>query len=884
MTFATRLTVLFSFFAILILNGCNKIPENPWEDAIPNNAAVVIIPEERTSLNAFFSTEYATFIQSIATSPIEIVTTIENATGTSVLLHAMAIHPTGANSWAPLFVGKTVNRSVKELSSSFERPFTENTYEFNGVTIYRFFIPDSDIILFVSQIYDHVLISENSLALEASIRSYLGIDPSMSFENGISGESYIIHFPSLGNFFRMYGAIRFRPLFKDLFSGLESMELEVSSSEGVNDRKNFTFTGNTRVSDEPSTLVESISTPASNFTIDRLVPSDAAFMGLFRQSSAFEIDETIAISAIDSSLAGQPGLITAIKQTLDTETAVIGFNTIGFSSLEETAYIRKVRSESGIEAELDRLVQRGQIEKINDTYAIRSRYLGVLLGSELCPYQDFYLSVMNGYIILAPRIGLIQRIMNDNARRRVLYYEEDYTRIRNQQSTQLSAFFYVNSLEFMQFMQPFTDPVSNPVSFMNFYDVLALGVSYQPESDLIEFEMKTYALEQTDRPFADRWFYPLDGSQLTGPAVISNLYAPDRVDVVFSTTANRVIALASDGTELFRTATGSDTPIGSPVVYDWYANNQKTILIGAGNKIYAWNNRGESLPGFPFVLDEEITSPIVVADVSRTGLPEIIVTTADRQVHILNNRGANITGWPQRVNSLVRSSPLFAVYNGQHTITTFSENGVFMWENSGELIDGFPAFTETTLSGKPVIHQNTIYAGGYDGQLYAFSNERVLSENAKQTHQTADENTPLTIASVNVSETPAVVSGVNEVRIRNEFGQIETTPSVLVQSRNGSVFLYSTDGKLLFVQSMGQPSPESGSAQFADINGNNQLEVVSKAAFGRIFAWNVLSDNTITTLPTTAVDYPVFARLTGEANVNLIAGTREGLRAWVILR
>ena len=54
---------------------------------------------------------------------------------------------------------------------------------------------------------------------------------------------------------------------------------------------------------------------------------------------------------------------------------------------------------------------------------------------------------------------------------------------------------------------------------------------------------------------------------------------------------------------------------------------------------------------FPIELSEPLSAPVRIADVTRNGLPEIIAATRDRMIHVLDQRGNNITGWPQSVNS-----------------------------------------------------------------------------------------------------------------------------------------------------------------------------------------------------------------------------------------
>mgnify|MGYP000049765971 CR=1 FL=1 len=876
--------ILLYLASIFLLFSCNKKPEKSWEHAIPQHAAAVIIPEQRTSLNTVFSADFIPFIQQISSTPPEVITSIENASGSRLLLKAIAIYPVGSLEWVPLWVTQTGPKDIPSLNQYFSRAFTEQSYLFEGVRIFRFFLPNSDIILFGAQLHGHAVISSNSLAVEASIRSYLRIDEPMKTSFSVSEQSYFINFASFDMFARLFANVRFRPAIEGAFEGLGATQFNVEKTQGRDNQFNFTYSGSVPLGTQKSTLVNSLTRESGTFQSENIIPTDAAFFAQFRSFDTFALSDIPALGALDSSIVGQPGLVTAIQTLMQRETAFIGFNTIGFSPLEETVFIRRTSNSSALRAELERLFQRGQIQKVQDFYSIRSRYLAKILGGELCYYQDFYAGFTDQYIILAPRTGLIQRVINDQQRRRVMAFDDEFMRIRRQQPSTTGAFVYARNPDFRNFLIPFTDAALSSEPFVDFYDVVTLSITPNTTNNNADLVVQTHALRTADRAFRERWFYPLDGSKLTGAVVMGNLSNASRNEILFGTTGNRVIALASDGTEIFRAATGEDTPIGSPVLFDWYANNQTAILIGAGNKIYAWNNRGQLLPGFPFTLAEDITSPIVVADVTRSGLPEIIVTTADRQVHVLNNRGVNVQGWPQRVNSVVRTSPVFESFNGQRAVISYSENGVFAWNSSGTLMDGFPIFLETGLNGSPVVSNNRILAGGLDGRLYSISSNyhfdtavsrRITEERSSAVHK---------VESIQVSESSLTVAASRELTIRDETGVESNQRAILMNSKNGAVFLYSMNGRLLFSQNMGQPSDDLFIPFFSDIRTDNHPEIVALGVFGRTFAWSPRRNIQVDGLPTTAVQHPNVIRMVGENSPNLIAGTTDGVRAWVLLR
>ena len=106
----------------------------------------------------------------------------------------------------------------------------------------------------------------------------------------------------------------------------------------------------------------------------------------------------------------------------------------------------------------------------------------------------------------------------------------------------------------------------------------------------------------------------------------------------------------------------------------------------------------------------------------------------------------------------------------------------------------------------------------------------------------------------------------------------------MTQSTNGSVFLYNTEGKLRFTKSLGQPGSNTFVPQLADINSDRNQELLALAEFGRLFAWEILTEERLFGLPTSGMKYPVITDLNGDGQKELIAQTREGLRCWTIIK
>ncbi|MCH8557757.1 MAG: hypothetical protein LAT84_08045 [Balneolia bacterium] len=892
MTSETRINLLPAVFILLpiLLFACNRTPSNPWTEAIPSSATVLYTFEEGTTLSTALNSGSLNFLNEISEADLQLVTEVENATTAELLLTALFIEPTGANQWSPVWIGSYRQYSASDIAERFKRAFTQNSYQFHGQTIHRLFLQDGST-YFAAQVNNYILVSPNSGALESGLKSYLGRSDSMQLPSvsEISGNRVFVNYSGFGDFAKQLGAPRFRPLIEDAFKGLQAAEVSTNSESAGNGRLTR-FNSTISNGSDVSVLVRELNGSPATLRMDRYIPSDAAVFGMFsteRLRSAADGFEPL--TGLDSLLVDNENRISRISSALGNQAGFAGFYTLGFSPLEETVFVRQVSDRSAIREELDRLVSDGEGQQTRSFYSFRSHLLAQILGSRISPYQDFIVGLSGDFLVIAPRSGLVQRVINDVERRRVLFFDDEYVSFRSAHPEQLSSFFYVDNQSFRSFIEPYTDPASNAMTYTQFFDVLTF--SSRSSSGETGIQMDLHQLERTSRPFVDRWYFPVSGAELTGPAVVGNLFQESRNDVVFATDNNRVIAVASDGTEIFTASTGEDTPIGSPVIYDWYANNQQAVLVAAGNKIYGWNNRGQLLPNFPFELSEQITSPLLVADISRSGLPEAIVATADRNLHVLSGRGTSLNGWPQTANSVIRHKPVIETFDGNRSLWAFAENAVLGWNPDGTNRSGFPVFTDAPLMGEPVINNNRIFAGGADGNLYAISREGVFDAELNiLSSDSFNGNGSMVVQAVNASDSPLYASQTLNMRVRiseeNDSGEtstrLEQMNVIAAYSQNGSVFLYSLDGRLRFTRSMGQPASEHASLIITDLNRDNRQELIAVTQVGRMYAWTVETASSYDGLPTTAIRYPVATRLGSDGLINIIGGTRDGIRTWAV--
>ncbi|MFU8860506.1 MAG: hypothetical protein ACNA8K_08785 [Cyclonatronaceae bacterium] len=892
------------FIVLFLLTGaCSKIARNNWYHAVPADTPALVLAKPGTSMSALLQYEYMNLFDEMSSASITLFSGLDHTFLNQTEAKAILLYPNRSNDWQPVFIGSSPDGLLQQTASLYKRSFTENQYRFEGVTIYRLFYDNR--IFFGAQLSDWILISESSYGIEESIRSYLGLNPYLDITGftGNEGE-IIINTPNMDRLIGQLSAVRYKPAIDDFLQGtgagiLQSSTIS-SSSQGRHD--NIRINGSIPINDsDRSNLVEAISNDNIPISLDRIIPSDAAFFSIFNAPASGKMPSGFSPETrLDSLLSRDPGLFASMAATIANEFAFVAFHTAGFISETENVYLRRMSNSAEFFRLVNRLAEEGYVNRNGNAFYIRSKMLAVLLGSPFCHYDEFYLLDAGQTAVLSPRLGLAQRLRGDVNRRRVMYFDETFSGVKRSLPERVSALAYVNSNSFMNYIAPMLALNNYLGSVLSRFDIAAVSLQVSDTGDALDFDLRTYQLERSEVPYQDLWVYPLEQSDLTGKPLPADITGNNRSEVLFATTNSDVIALATDGSIIFQARTGTDTPIGSPIVYDWYANNQNAVILAAGNKIYAWNNRGVLLPNFPFTLPEEITAPVEIADITRSGLPEIVVTTADRKVHILNGRGQNISGWPQTVNAIVQNKPVTASVDGRWGIWISSENTIHAWEVNGNPRTNYPFFAGSSLNGSPVFTNNTLLTGTADGKVLALGSHSLLSDTLATVRtyltsespktdmvtemQTGLNTTPdFSVQYIQVANSPVTVADVYQnIRIRDETEEFNTGAVFTVQSSNGSVFIYNLRGHLRLVKSTGQSATDSDLPFLTDVNADGWHELFAVAGFGRLYGWNLNTDERLENLPSAGMSFPVIHDLTGDGSKNLIAQTRDGLRCWRI--
>ncbi|WP_340105347.1 hypothetical protein [Rhodohalobacter sp. 8-1] len=872
----SRFTLGTIILLSLLFTSCSTGSAGHWSDLVPADAPFLIVPEQNQSITDLLDRPFIPQLDDLTPSAMQLTGSINQAAAEQTHVEAVVLYTDQSNQWQPVWIIRYMPGIMATLKDQYQSEFAQNRYTFRGYTIERLQISDREIYIVSSG--DYLIFSESSLGVENSLRAVLEQEKRMDLsDENIQPGSFIANTESLPNWIMQLADISYRPFLYDTFRGGEPIHFKLDDAPA--DSASWRLTGQLSLEDDPSALLRSLTSSPQEFTLDRYIPNNAAAFSILRlEPRAVPQNGTDPENETDRYLTENSDIWSAIASSLSEEIAFVSFAESGSESTSEYLFLRHLSSASDLRTQLNQLTTLSGVTRDGNTYIVTSRLLGSLIGSELNSMRDFYLHIHRDVAILAQRRGLAESVPGDANRRRVMYYNDDYMMVRDNLNENLSSLTYVNTDRFETYIQPWLFPQNNFGSLISNLDLLVISSTREaPESTTLSIQ--SFQREVTDEPYRERWIFPIAGADITGQPVLADITSNARNEVIFTTSAGSVFALATDGTEVLQVSTQDKTPIGQPIVYDWYGNNQNVILQAAGNSIFAWNANGSLLPNFPITLDEEITTPLTIEDVTRTGIAEIIVATADRSLHILNSRGEALSGWPQEVNAVISSRPSIMAFGTDRIVFAATENTIHAWNTEGEIRNGFPLFMETSVYGVPLLYKNHLLSAGRNGNLYSIGSTPLFADSLSSI--TRDDSLVvqrLQVSSGSLNTKPQI----ENILLRNEDGFFRED-LIILQNSNGSVFMYNLAGILRFTKSMGQPSSDNFPPAVLDINKDQRMDIVALADFGRIYAWEILTEQRLYDLPTTGMSYPLISDLYGDGNNEIIAHTREGIRCWTIL-
>lgn len=869
-------STIITFFCILIFWGCNSIPEQDWIKLVPKEAIFLIVPQEGVDLTNISETEYAPILDDLTPAALQQVIGIDPTVKKLLDLKALALYPTASTESQLIWISK-INQSLEDWFPNYYTPYEQNNYSFLGITVHKLNLGSA--FVFAAQIHDWLIVSQSSRAVESSLVAYQNNNKSIEIERVPNAGQFIVNAEYIDQWVQQFMNVNNRPAIMGSFKGVSPVALSFTPSSTTSAA--FNFSGALSLNDTTtSTLIQALTTSNKAITLDRFIASNAAAFGIFRLPTRYTPTKTKeSPSSIDSILLSNSDLYRNLSLTVDEEFAVVSFPESGLLASGEYLYLRKLKSLNAFRKSIDQFVDLGLASTSgNSSYYINSEVIAKLIGSELNPFTDFYLSFAKDVAVISKRRGLSESVASDQNRRRVVYYDETYSTARASLPTNVSGFVWSNTEDFLKFIDPYLMPRNSLPALMGQYDIMTMVFSKVENSNSINFTFKSILDEGTIQPYDELWVLPINDEELSGRPILGNIVGSATEEIIFATQDGTVRGIAFDGTVVMNASTNGEIPVGSPVLYDWYGNGKPIILLAAGTKVFAWNETGKQLPQFPIEIGERISAPIVVTDVLRNGIPEIIVATENRKLHVVDGRGQNVRGWPQFTNTVVTQAPVFTQVDDTWSIWAYSQNILHSWLRSGGVRPGYPTFTNASFTSSPVIFKEQILGSASDGYIYSIGKKPSFKDSIAISIQMDS----ISIRSLYATNNQLTSFSVQPNVLLKDSSGFYRSDLYLTQSANGSIFLFNPDGSLKITHSLGQPASPTFQPQIIDIDGNGEQELIALAEFGRLYAWKILTDERVFNIPTSGMKYAVIADLNKDGLHELIAQTREGLRCWTI--
>ncbi len=845
LSFVTLLGCLFC--------SCNSVQSNEWGYFVPDETPFIILPEQDATLQSALNSQYIPTVVNVSSSSVSLINSsvslikqIDSTAANPLRLKSILLYPGTNQRLQPIWIVEAPDNFMDNMKEAYARTYAQNKYLFSDVPILKIRMQQQ--LIFAAQLDDLLLISQSSLGVENAIRVYRGEQPGAYLEHiQMKPGSLIMNTPSLDEWITQQTQVIYSAAIRQSLNGTLPVLLEINQRDRSEDMA-LDFSGTISLSNQPaSPLVEAISSQNRAITLDEYISYDAAAFAIFRLSPSSELPETLPdTTAIDSFFIDNTGEYRELSNSLSAEFAMVMYAESGLQSINEHAFIRKLENPDVLRYQLNTLADKGLLERIEDVYFARSYMLRNLIGSKLCNFSNFYIKLVDDVVIISERRGLAATIASDNRRRQTVIYEPFYEELEETFPGQPSGI-VVGGSQLFTYLKPFLKSDNYIESLTSNFEYLA--ISTKKENDALTFTLSTFNIDSDDETYRENWMFSVEDAELTGRPVFADISGSATKEVIFATESGSVYVLSADGTVVQNLSTDGDQPVGSPVAYNWYDTGQNVILIAAGNKIYAWDESGELLPQFPFVLDENITTPIRITDINNNGLPDILVATANRRLHVLNARGNAVYGWPVTVNSVIRAKPLVSNFKNRLSVIAFASNAIHAWDATGNNLQGFPQFIDASFKGSPVMLDENILGASADGNLYTFGDSQTIN-----------------VSSSSLTGTPLVTKERN----------------IAVINTDGSIFLLNINGDLQLTKSMGQSPAPGWVPVITDLNNDGNHEVVALADYGRLYAWDLSSGERLSQLPTAAMSHVYIGDWDGNGLIEIVAQTEEGVQSWTL--
>ncbi len=270
--------------------------------------------------------------------------------------------------------------------------------------------------------------------------------------------------------------------------------------------------------------------------------------------------------------------------------------------------------------------------------------------------------------------------------------------------------------------------------------------------------------------------------------------------------------------------------------------------------IFAMDNTGNSLSGFPYNTGEVILAPFIMGDIDNNSDIDIVVATAMGNLFVINEYGVLRNNFPYSDINPVYQSPRITDYNrdGQCEISVFDLNGNFtIIDNNGNLISNYSIDeTGNNTYNEPLI-------GDFDSNG---DNEIILS--------TCNGNIHIIDFSGNLMKD---IFSVNNA--------ITSTPILLTSDKGISLIIKDLSGNIYKLEYM-----ESSFKSAASVIFKKTLFDIANTSYVDVHLLSRIKKNN---MPVPVIEMPEFVRLSSsiiknQLNINYSINNNEKIKILVI--
>lgn len=813
---------------LLILTGavsCRYFERSHWTDTLPASAPLVIIPSAHTSLSDYFERDEVVWLDLLTPARLSDIQSLRLDSMGVTTVRALVVVPAGSRNWTPLWIMDLPQPERLRL------PDPVNRYRFRqfDITTHRF----GNARLHGATVGSTLILSESSTAVEEALLAASTRGNGFPIETkSLKPGTMLVQLSKLYQIAGLETLVEAHGPMREMLAGLPSVTLEVTLPDRA--------FGTMRFGNEPLHPVMSGLTglPATSL-LAGYIPADALiaaeFLGLPKMTSDATLED--------------------FRRTFDTSYGYTGI------ASGDAIWIRIIRDPSGAATLLNRLVQRGDLTPERDGYRVRNPDLANLATSGIVNRPNLWIRLSGNALYLADNPGAVARVVADRSRDRVLANDEHYRLIRDNMPGPWGGFVMVRENGLAGYLREWLQPDHRLSTYMNSFD--AIAVAFRGDGiRSVDVDIRLFRFGNTRKPVIDGWSTNLDGYGTSGPPTLADITGDGRHDVVVTTTGGRLYAFGSDGVELFNAGMDVESVMGSPTVADWFGNSDPAILIGADNRIYAWQRNGAPLPTFPLELEHRLSAPITVVDLTGRNVTELIVATMDQTVSRLDRRGRPMPGWPRPMADIATERPFAGRIWDRRLIIACADDRLYAWDLNGVLQPGFPIGLPSAGTGALRVFGDHLLLGTLTGDLVAIGRTAAFPGLPQQALRDS-------------WVLQRVRTGTSSLRLAPIDGDW-----IAGVGQEGQIRVYDKAGTLRYADEL-FVTMNTSEPVWVDLNQDGHKDLVATSIYGRVYAWDIVNRRKIDALPAITTYDPSFSTSFGpDAMPYMVSDTPTGIRVW----